>query len=171
MEVNISAIRNVTESILRQLQEQNYKETSLANYRRFYDRLYAFMSQNGIEVYNEEVGQIFFDYISAGKSTSKFYAVAVRRLNNFINGVPYRCHHKVAVADIPATFTEYSYYTHNPLNSYNPIFIIGSQLHLAIQIFFYIKPVIIISIRCVFIIWMLRQIIFIRQEGTHSSKL
>lgn len=106
MEVNISAIRNVTESILRQLQEQNYKETSLANYRRFYDRLYAFMSQNGIEVYNEEVGQIFFDYISAGKSTSKFYAVAVRRLNDFINGEPYRCHHKVAVDDIPATFIE-----------------------------------------------------------------
>ncbi|MBR0341312.1 MAG: tyrosine-type recombinase/integrase [Oscillospiraceae bacterium] len=106
MEVNISAIRNATESVLRQLREQNYKETSIANYRRFYDRLYDFMSQNSIEFYTEEVGQRFFDSIDVGESTYSFYAVAVRRINDFINGEPYRCHHQVADVEIPAAFTE-----------------------------------------------------------------
>ena len=57
------------------------------------------------------------------------------------------------------------------LNLNNDILISFSKLQLPIQVFFYVKPVLVISIRCVFIIWMLRQIIFVWQEGTNSSKL
>ena len=106
MEVSITAISNVTENILKQLREQNYKETSLANYQRIYTRLYTFMSQNSIEVYNETVGQAFLDSISVGESASKFYAVAVRRINDFLNGEPYRCHHKESTIEVPSVFTE-----------------------------------------------------------------
>lgn len=106
MEVSISSFSNVTENILKQLREQNYKETSLANYQRIYARLYSFMSQNSIEVYTEKVGQAFLDSINVGESASNFYAVAVRRINDFLNGEPYRCHHKGSAIDVPLVFYE-----------------------------------------------------------------
>lgn len=106
MEVNISVFSNVTEKILKQLREQNYKEISLVNYQRIYARLYTFMSQNSIKVYTEKVGQAFLDSISVGKSASNFYAVVIRRINDFINGEPYRCHHKKSTIDVPLVFAE-----------------------------------------------------------------
>lgn len=99
-------IQNLTESVLTQLRDHHYKETTLANYRRVYTRLHAFMSQAGIEIYTEEVGQAFLNSISVGASASKFFAVAVRRINDFLNEEPYRCHHQVSTISIPEAFNE-----------------------------------------------------------------
>ena len=83
----------LSEQVLDQLRNQGYMESTLTIYRRFYNRVHAFINTHGTDTYTEEAGRQFLDGVHESKSTLPSYVCAVRRLDDFINGKPYRCHH------------------------------------------------------------------------------
>jgi integrase len=45
------------------------------------------------DVYTHELGKLFIDILNVYKSTLVRYSCAIRRLDDYIDGNPYRCHH------------------------------------------------------------------------------
>lgn len=92
MTENTLIFQELAEKVINQLKEQHYKDSSLDIYRRIYNRVFQFMEQNGISEYTAETGKAFLDITNVSKSTFASYSCAVRRLNDYITGKPYRCH-------------------------------------------------------------------------------
>lgn len=51
----------LTGTITRQLQEQNYLESTLKNYQRFYNRVERVMEKHSITEYSHDVGTSFLE--------------------------------------------------------------------------------------------------------------
>lgn len=87
----------LTEKVIQQLQEHNYLESTVTNYRRFYKRVEKFMSGKGIAKYTHYVGETFLEELHSRKKYSytslNAHLCAIRRLNDLLEGNPYRCHH------------------------------------------------------------------------------
>lgn len=81
------------EAVLNQLKSQGYMDSTLTVYRRFYNRVHAFIDERGPDIYSEEVGREFLNTLHVSDITFSSYKCAIRRLNDFINDRPYRCHH------------------------------------------------------------------------------
>ena len=88
------------EGVLDQLKSKGYLESTLIVYRRIYARVRTLLGQCNTEVYTPEIGEKFLAGTDVRKSTYAAYACAIRRLNDFINGKPFRSHH-----DCPHTQT------------------------------------------------------------------
>lgn len=54
---------------------------------------------------------------------------------------------------------------------YNIIFIIWLKLKPPVNVLLNIEQVLLVIIRCFLIVWVLRQVIFVRQERSHAAKL
>lgn len=87
----------LVEKVIQQLQEHNYLESTVTNYRRFYKRVEKFMSRSGIAEYTHNVGEAFLEELHSRKKYSytslNAHLCAIRRLNDLLVGNPYRCHH------------------------------------------------------------------------------
>ena len=81
------------ERVLDQLSGLGYMDSTLAVYRRTYNRVRAFIKQRGTDYYSKEDGEAFLQNTHVKKETIRAYACAIRRLDDYIAGNPYRCHH------------------------------------------------------------------------------
>ena len=93
------------EGVLDQLRTKGYMESTLTVYRRTYNRIQTFLSRYSTDIYTPEMGDRFLAGINVKKSTSLAYGCAIRRLNDFINGKPFRSHHDYPHVQAPSEFT------------------------------------------------------------------
>ena len=84
---------NLMEQVLTQLKDQGYMDSTLAIYRRIYNRVHVFINQHDIDIYTRQAGDAFLSNTHVSEHTLSFYACAVRRLNDYVEGNVYRCHH------------------------------------------------------------------------------
>lgn len=93
-------------AVLEQLKSQKYMDSTLVVYQRFYNRIHVFLNQHGTEIYTHELGKSFLNCVKVSKATFVAYACAVRRLDDYIDGKPYRCHHGNYYEKAPAIFSD-----------------------------------------------------------------
>ena len=91
-------------AVLEQLKSQKYMDSTLTVYRRTYNRIHIFLNHHGTDIYTHELGKAFLADSNVSKSTFVAYACAVRRLDDYIDGKPYRCHHGDYNEQIPLEF-------------------------------------------------------------------
>ena len=106
MAERIIPFNELQEQVLDQLRDQGYMESTLTTYRRFYNRLHVFIHQCGTSIYTEEAGKEFLSELHVCSRTLSFYTCAVRRLNDFIAGNPYRSHHGNPSEKVAKAFSE-----------------------------------------------------------------
>lgn len=128
------------EQVLEQLRNQGYMESTLTVYRRFYNRIHTFINASGTDIYTEENGQELLDGIHVGESTFTTYACAVRRLDDFINGRPYRCHHGTLSEEAPEIYAKVlDAYLEECMASGNKSYTINSKRNVCIKFLNYIE--------------------------------
>ena len=93
------------ETVLSQLKSQKYTESTLTVYRRTYNRVHVFLNQHGTDTYTHELGGKFLSDSNVCRSTLVAYACAVRRLDDCLDGKPYRCHHGAPQRQAPPAFS------------------------------------------------------------------
>lgn len=93
MTENTIPFDELMQQVLDQLKNQGYKDSTLADYRRFYNRVHLFINQNGTDIYTKEAGDEFLHSMSVCKHTLALRSCVIRRLNDYIDGNPYRYHH------------------------------------------------------------------------------
>ena len=100
----------VVSSVITTLRQQNYLESTIINYRRLYNRLFKFMDDNDINEYSCDVGELFINNAVKNHNSSNskhIYTCGIRRLNDQIYGVHYRCHRSMKkLPEIPDTFSQ-----------------------------------------------------------------
>ncbi|MCR4851019.1 MAG: hypothetical protein K5870_07135 [Lachnospiraceae bacterium] len=79
--------------VIDQLKKKGYMDSTLNNYRRLYNRINVFINQRGTDLYTKEAGRDYLDSINVCRSTFVFYNCTVRRLDDYLDGKSYRCHH------------------------------------------------------------------------------
>ena len=92
--------------VINQLKSWQYMDSTLITYRRIYKRILAFLAEHGTDVYTHEFGKAFIDGSNVCKSTLSSYICAVRRLDDYIDGKPYRCHHDNPKLEAPLEFSD-----------------------------------------------------------------
>lgn len=93
-------------AVLEQLKSQKYMDSTLTVYRRTYNRIHVFLNRHGTDVYTHELGKAFLADSNVSKRSFVAYACAVRRLDDFIDEKPYRCHHGDYNVQIPLAFAD-----------------------------------------------------------------
>ena len=93
------------EGVLDLLKSKGYMESTLTSYRRTYTRIQAFLAQCGTDIYTPEIGKNYLASTNVKKSTSVAYACAICRLNDFIDGKPFRSHHDCPHVQPPPEFS------------------------------------------------------------------
>ena len=93
-------------AVLEQLKSQKYMDSTLTVYRRTYKRIHIFLNDHDTDIYTHESGQAFLADSNVSKPTFVAYACAVRRLDDYIDGKPYRCHHGDYNEQIPLVFAD-----------------------------------------------------------------
>lgn len=93
------------EAVLNQLRSQNYMDSTLTVYQRTYNRIHAFLKQHNTEVYTHDLGKEFLDNSIVCRNTLVAYACAVRRLDDYIEGKPYRSHLITDRQKVPCIFS------------------------------------------------------------------
>ncbi len=96
----------LSRAVLNQLKGRGYKDSTLTIYRRFYKRIHAFINERGSDIYTEETGREFLNTIRVCAATLSEYKCAIRRLDDFINGKSYRCHHGGHSEEVPEIYSE-----------------------------------------------------------------
>lgn len=99
------SFQELIEAVLDQLKSQNYMNSTLTVYRRTYNRVHTFLMQHDTEVYTHELGKEFISCQNVCGSTLVAYSCAIRRLDDYIEGKPYRCHHDNGKIESPAVFS------------------------------------------------------------------
>lgn len=92
------------EAVLCQLKEHGYMDSTLTIYRRIFNRIHRFLSDSGKEFYLPETGKEFLESVHVQAATHAEYACAVRRLDDYVGGNPYRCHHTGEALQIPECY-------------------------------------------------------------------
>lgn len=93
-------------AVLEQLKSQKYMDSTLTVYRRTYKRIHIFLNHHGTDIYTHELGKAFLADSNVSKTTFVAYSCAVRRLDNYIDRKPYRCHHGDYNEQIPLVFAD-----------------------------------------------------------------
>ena len=62
------------------------------------------MKKLGTKIYAPEIGRQFLDSVNVCRSAFSAHTCAVRRLNDYIDDVPYRCHHGSQMEKVPVIF-------------------------------------------------------------------
>ncbi len=92
--------------VINQLRSWKYMDSTLILYRRIYKRIQALLAEHGTDIYTHELGKVFIDSTNVCKSTLSSYICAVRRLDDYIDGKPYRCHHDDPKPEAPPEFLD-----------------------------------------------------------------
>ena len=106
MENTILPFDELMKAVLEQLESQKYMDSTLTVYRRTYNRIHIFLNHHGTDIYTHELGKAFLADSNVSKLTFASYACAVRRLDDYIDGKPYRCHHGNYIEQIPWVFAD-----------------------------------------------------------------
>ncbi len=93
MAENILTFYDLMEQVLIQLKNQGYMDSTITRYRRFYNRVNSYLNQMNIDIYTKADGERFLSTLNVSEATSVSYICAIRRLNDYLDGIPYRCHH------------------------------------------------------------------------------
>lgn len=93
-EHNFTSFDELSQTVIEQLQEEHYMESTLTVYRRTYNRIKKFLLQQCADKYDADIGRRFMESQHVKNITLKAYKCAVRRLDDCISGKEYRCHHE-----------------------------------------------------------------------------
>lgn len=104
MTENTIPFSELMKQVLEQLKNQGYMDSTLAVYRRTYNRVHVFINQLGTDIYTKEAGEKFLHSTSVRKHTLTAYACAIRRLDDHIDSKPYRCHHDIPSKEVTAIY-------------------------------------------------------------------
>ena len=96
----------LSENVLKQLSDQKYMDSTLTIYRRTFNRIHVFMERHGTNAYTREIGEQFLDNCKVSDSTMTAYKCAVRRLNDYLEEIPYKCHRTDAEIQVPDVFSQ-----------------------------------------------------------------
>lgn len=94
------------EDVLGSLKEQHYMDSTLTVYRRLYNRVHSLMKENDTEIYTKEIGQAFLKNVDVCCSAFREYSCAIRRLDDFIDGKPYRSHHGMDITEVTELYVD-----------------------------------------------------------------
>ena len=94
------------EDVLGSLKEQHYMDSTLTVYRRLYNRVHSLMKENNTEIYTKEIGQAFLKNVDVCCSAFREYSCAIRRLDDFIDGKPYRSHHGMDITEVTELYVD-----------------------------------------------------------------
>lgn len=106
MENNAMPFAELMNAVIDQLKNKKYMDSTLIIYRRIYNRIQKFLKERGTDVYTHDLGRAFIDSLNVCKSTLSSYICAVRRLDDFIDGKQYRCHHDNQRLEVPLEFSD-----------------------------------------------------------------
>ena len=106
MKSNTVTFEELASNVINQLKSQKYMDSSLVIYRRIYSRVHVFLNEQGTDVYSHELGKAFIESTNVCKSTLATYTCAVRRLDDYIDSKPYRCHHEEPKNTVPKEFSD-----------------------------------------------------------------
>ncbi len=93
------------EEVLDQLRNKGYMESNLTVYRQTYARVRTLLNECGTDIYTHEIGVKFLTGTKVKRSTYTAYACAIRRLDDFIDGKPYRSHHGSPLVQVSPMIT------------------------------------------------------------------
>lgn len=93
MTENILPFHELMEQVLIQLKNQGYMDSTITVYRRFYNRVNSYLNQMNADIYTKAIGNSFLNTLNVSDTTFVSYKCAIRRLNDYLDGLPYRCHH------------------------------------------------------------------------------
>ena len=95
----------LSEAVIAELKSLGYMDSSLINYRRLYIRLDSFMQDHSIKEYSPAVGKAFLaEYYPCDNDRRIMVLLMIRRLDDHLNGIPYRCHRAMKTPDVPPVF-------------------------------------------------------------------
>ena len=96
----------LSEAVIAELKSLGYMDSSLINYRRLYARLGSFMEDHSINEYSPNVGNAFITkHYPCDNNRHRTVLLMIRRLDDHLNGIPYRCHRAMKAPDVPPAFT------------------------------------------------------------------
>lgn len=93
MTENTLPFHGLMEQVLIQLKDQGYMDSTITVYRRFYNRVNSYLNQMNTDIYTKAIGDSFLSTLNVSDTTFVSYKCAIRRLNDYLDGLPYRCHH------------------------------------------------------------------------------
>lgn len=93
MTENTLPFYGLMEQVLIQLKDQGYMDSTITVYRRFYNRVSSYLNQMNTDIYTKAIGDNFLSTLNVSGTTFVSYKCAIRRLNDYLDGLPYRCHH------------------------------------------------------------------------------
>lgn len=93
MTENVLLFEDLKQQVLAQLKEQGYMDSTLTVYRRTYNRIHKYINERGTDIYTSKAGEEFLNDTDVSTVTMVSYACAIRRLDDYIKGNDYRCHH------------------------------------------------------------------------------
>lgn len=93
MTENTLPFHDLMEQVLIQLKDQGYMDSTITVYRRFYNRVNSYLNQMNTDIYTKAIGDSFLSTLNVSDTTFVSYKCAIRRLNDYLDGLPYRCHH------------------------------------------------------------------------------
>ncbi|MEE1033336.1 MAG: tyrosine-type recombinase/integrase [Agathobacter sp.] len=93
MTENTLPFHGLMEQVLIQLKDQGYMDSTITVYHRFYNRVNSYLNQMNTDIYTKAIGDSFLSTLNVSDTTFVSYKCAIRRLNDYLDGLPYRCHH------------------------------------------------------------------------------
>ena len=95
----------LSEEVISELKGLGYMDSSLTNYRRHYRRIGSFMEEHAVKDYSPDWGKAFIDeYYPCDNDRRRMVLLMIRRLDDHLNGIPYRCHHAMKTPYVPPAF-------------------------------------------------------------------
>ena len=95
----------LSEAVIAALKSLEDMDSSLTNYRRLYARLGSFLKDHSIKEYSPAVGKAFIDeYYPCDTHRKRMVLLMIRRLDDHLNSIPYRCHRVMKTPDILPAF-------------------------------------------------------------------
>lgn len=90
------SFRDLTDRVIAQLEALGYKDNTVINYRRSYNRVATFLEEKGYQEYSPSIGDEYLETLSyLGKDSYGFHRCVIRRLNDYICGKEYTYTRKV----------------------------------------------------------------------------
>lgn len=83
---------DLVDKVIDQLKNQGYMNSTLTVYRRTYNRIHEFINAQGTDSYTCDADAEFLRNTHVCRSTITAYTCAIRTLDDYIKGNPYRCH-------------------------------------------------------------------------------
>lgn len=97
----------LSETVITELKSLEYMDSSLTNYHRLYARLDSFMKDHSIKEYSSAIGKAFIEeYYPCDTNRRRTVLLMIRRLDDHLNGIPYRCHRSMRSFEVSSAFAQ-----------------------------------------------------------------